>query len=634
MKRGSLTSKILGLMLVLILLSSSLAIFAIINLSYSLGDAKAINASGSLRMQSYRLMLYANSGSQAAQDKITEFEQTLHSNALQPSTGWLSPKKIVEQYQLVISKWLIMKHYIEQENSRDYASSLKDFVDTIDLLVLEMEHYAAFKLRLLVASQIVGLGLMLIIAFFAVQFTKRKVVSPLQKLMESANTISKGNFEIEMPETEYIELTALTDALQKTAKELSTLYGNLESQVTEKTFALTRANNELAFLYDNLMTLNANKLDYKALKAALNQLKDYESLDYLRLIIQYPDQEQDIIEADGGWPQTSQQESERHNQHHLEQLNLSESRGNAPSGDEPNVGQSSTRFPLHFEQVDLGYLELISAQAPNIALFNNFAIMLTRSIVIHNATEQRQQLALMEERGVIARELHDSLGQVLSFLKIQISLLRKKLDLAGRSPEVELQLTEINEGVSTAYAQLRELLSTFRLTIKEPNLKYAMEAMLEQLRAQTDINIHLNYKLASQWLEAKQHIHILQIAREATINAIKHAHASEIDIHCFKDDHGMVNISIGDNGIGLSHLKERDQHFGIGIMHERASKLAGRVVFSNNDAHTAKRIIAASTGPVEREHNTMTTQAQCDPVPMQGTKVTLIFPSQQELTHG
>lgn len=56
---------------------------------------------------------------------------------------------------------------------------------------------------------------MLVITFLAVRFTKRKVVVPLQQLMESANTISKGNFEIEMPETEYIELTALTDALQK-----------------------------------------------------------------------------------------------------------------------------------------------------------------------------------------------------------------------------------------------------------------------------------------------------------------------------------------------------------------------------------------------------------------------------------
>lgn len=598
MKRGSLTSKILGLMLVLILLSSSLAIFAIINLSYSLGDAKAINASGSLRMQSYRLMFYANSGSDAAQEKIAEFENTLHSEALQPSTGWLSPKKIADQYQLVIDKWLVMKYYIEQENSRDYAASLKDFVDTIDLLVLEMEHHAAFKLRLLAASQIFGLGLMLAIAFLAVRFTKRKVVVPLQQLMESANTISKGNFEIEMPETEYIELTALTHALQKTARELATLYGNLESQVAEKTLALTRANNELAFLYDNLLTLNANKLDYKALRAALNQLKDYESIDYLRLIIQYPEQELEVVEADGGWPEDA---------------------------------QHSTRFPLQFEQADLGYLELISAQDTNTPLFKNFAIMLTRSIVIHNATEQRQQLALMEERGVIARELHDSLGQVLSFLKIQISLLRKNLDHSCRSPAIEGQLTEINEGVSTAYVQLRELLSTFRLTIKEPNLKNAMEAMLEQLRANTDIKIHLDYKLSPQWLEAKQHIHILQITREATLNAIKHANASQINIRCYKDDNGMVNISVSDNGIGIGYLKERDQHFGIGIMHERASKLAGTVVFSSNDTHTNSKGI---TEQLDQEQPDVPLASNNKSNLSQGTKVTLIFPSQQEPTHG
>ncbi|WP_283627794.1 nitrate/nitrite two-component system sensor histidine kinase NarQ [Shewanella baltica] len=606
MKRGSLTSKILGLMLVLILLSSSLSTFAIINLSYSLGDAKAINASGSLRMQSYRLMFYANSGSDAAQDKITEFENTLYSDTLKPSDNWFSPRKIADQYQLVIDKWLVMKYYIEQENSRDYVASLKDFVDTIDLLVLEMEHHAAFKLRLLAASQILGLSVMLIIAFVAVRFTKKKVVIPLQKLMESANTISKGNFEIEMPETEYIELTALTHALQKTAKELAMLYGDLESQVAEKTLALTRANNELAFLYDNLLTLNANKLDYTALKAALNQLKGYESLDYLRLIIQYPEQELEVIEADGGWPE---------------------------------VTQNSTRFPLQFEQANLGYLELIADQTPNIALFNNFAIMLTRSIVIHNATAQRQQLALMEERGVIARELHDSLGQVLSFLKIQISLLRKNLDCSCRNPTVEAQLTEINEGVSTAYVQLRELLSTFRLTIKEPDLKSALETMLEQLRTKTSIKITLDYKLAPQWLEAKQHIHILQITREATLNAIKHAEASLINIHCYKDDEGMVNIDVCDNGIGIGHLKERDQHFGIGIMHERASKLSGKVIFSDNEISRFKPATATTIeqgcneqdDTLKPNHSFNLAQHSKG---SSGTRVTLIFPSQQEPSNG
>ena len=568
--RGSLTSTILSLMLILILLSSSLAVFSIVNLTFSLGDAKGINASGSLRMQSYRLLLYTNAGSNNTDKKIIEFENTLNSEALKRSLQWYSPKELRDQYLLVIDKWQVMRVYIEEGNTRLYSASLTDFVDTIDTLVLKMELFAAFKLKLLVIGQIIGLSILLVIAFFAVVFTRKRVVKPLQLLMDSAATISKGNFKVEMPKTGYIELTALGNALQKTAAELAHLYEDLENQVNEKTLALTRANNELKFLYDNLITLHADKLDYKALQSAINQLKYYEDLTFLRLVIEHEDGSKDVIKAEGGWP------------------------------DEPST--KSVQFPLLIEMTQMGYLEVISNKPLNKQLFENFAMMLTRSITIHNASEQRQQLALLEERAVIARELHDSIGQLLSFLKIQVSLLRKSLDHSCRSPEVEGQLTEINEGVSTAYVQLRELLSTFRLTIKEPNLSQAIEVMLDQLRHQTNIDIQLNYKLSAHLLEAKQHIHILQLIREATLNAIKHANPAHIVVNCQLTGNGMITISICDDGIGVTHIAERDQHFGIGIMHERANKLNGTVSFNSNH--------------------------------LGGTTVTLSFPPQQEPLNG
>ncbi|RPA38160.1 nitrate/nitrite two-component system sensor histidine kinase NarQ [Shewanella vesiculosa] len=568
--RGSLTSTILSLMLVVILLSSSLAVFSIVSLTFSLGDARGINASGSLRMQSYRLLLDANIGSHNIDEKIADFETTLNSEALKRSLEWYSPKEMRDQYVLVIHKWQVMKVYIEEGNIRLYSASLTDFVNTIDTLVLNMEQFAAFKLKLLVIGQIIGLSILLIIAFFAVAFTRKRVVKPLQLLIESSTTISKGNFKVKMPKTDYIELTALGNALQKTAAELASLYEDLENQVNEKTLALTRTNNELKFLYDNLVMLHANKLDYKALQSAINQLKYYENLSYLRLVIEHDDGSKDIIKAEGGWP------------------------------DELPI--ESLHFPLLIEKTQLGYLDVISNRPVNRLLFENFAMMLTRSITIHNASEQRQQLALLEERAVIARELHDSIGQLLSFLKIQVSLLRKSLNDSCRSPEVEAQLMEINEGVSTAYVQLRELLSTFRLTIKEPNLPQAIDVMLDQLRHQSQIDIQLNYKLSAHLLEAKQHIHILQLIREATLNAIKHATPEHIVIDCQLTDKGMITISICDDGIGVTHLVERDQHFGIGIMHERANKLNGIVSFNSNQ--------------------------------LGGTTVTLSFPPQQEPLNG
>jgi two-component system nitrate/nitrite sensor histidine kinase NarQ len=568
--RGSLTSTILSLMLILILLSSSLAVFSIVNLTFSLGDAKGINASGSLRMQSYRLLLYTNAGSSNTDEKISAFENTLSSEALKRSLQWYSPKELRDQYLLVIDKWQVMRVYIEEGNTRLYSASLTDFVDTIDTLVLKMELFAAFKLKLLVIGQIIGLFILLIIAFFAVVFTRKRVVKPLQLLMDSAATISKGNFKVEMPKTGYIELTALGNALQKTAAELAHLYEDLENQVNEKTLALTRANNELKFLYDNLLMLHADKLDYKALQSAINQLKYYEDLTFLRLVVEHDDGSKDVIKAEGGWPD--------------------------------ELAIESVQFPLLIEKTQMGYLDVISNKPLNKLLFENFAMMLTRSITIHNATEQRQQLALLEERAVIARELHDSIGQLLSFLKIQVSLLRKSLAHSCRSPEVEGQLTEINEGVSTAYVQLRELLSTFRLTIKEPNLSQAIEVMLDQLRHQTNINIQLNYKISAHLLEAKQHIHILQLIREATLNAIKHANPAHIVVDCQLTENGMITITICDDGIGVTHLAERDQHFGIGIMHERANKLNGIVSFNSNQ--------------------------------LGGTTVTLSFPPQQEPLNG
>lgn len=99
----------------------------------------------------------------------------------------------------------------------------------------------------------------------------------------------------------------------------------------------------------------------------------------------------------------------------------------------------------------------------------------------------------------------------------------------------------------------------------------------------------------------------------------------------------MVNISISDNGIGIGYLKERDQHFGIGIMHERASKLAGYVVFSSNTKPPvgSQTEAAIPQTPINQtQSGTLTTTTNSEPNLPQGTKVTLIFPSQQEPANG
>jgi two-component system, NarL family, nitrate/nitrite sensor histidine kinase NarX len=85
---------------------------------------------------------------------------------------------------------------------------------------------------------------------------------------------------------------------------------------------------------------------------------------------------------------------------------------------------------------------------------------------ISRKTEQDRLLALQEERSIIARELHDSIAQSLSYLKIQASLLQPVLADPARRQEAETTLHDLRDGITEAYRQLRELLATFRLKME------------------------------------------------------------------------------------------------------------------------------------------------------------------------
>lgn len=85
--------------------------------------------------------------------------------------------------------------------------------------------------------------------------------------------------------------------------------------------------------------------------------------------------------------------------------------------------------------------------------------------------EQSRRLALLEERAVIARELHDSLAQSLAYLKIQASRLQGAMGSPDRNGEAAEILSELREGLSGTYRQLRELISTFRMKREDEGLE-------------------------------------------------------------------------------------------------------------------------------------------------------------------
>ena len=94
-------SSAIGRSMVLILFMASLiAVVAMVTLFYSVPDAKAINLSGSLRMQAYR-MAYEIEKDQVVLGRLAQFEQTLHAPELQETQRWITPASLRRTYGAV-----------------------------------------------------------------------------------------------------------------------------------------------------------------------------------------------------------------------------------------------------------------------------------------------------------------------------------------------------------------------------------------------------------------------------------------------------------------------------------------------------------------------------------------------------
>lgn len=144
----------------------------------------------------------------------------------------------------------------------------------------------------------------------------------------------------------------------------------------------------------------------------------------------------------------------------------------------------------------------------------------------------------MEERATIARELHDSIAQSLSCMKMQVSCLQMQGDaLPAESRQL---LGQIRNELNTSWAQLRELLTTFRLQLTEPGLRPALEASCQEYSAHFGFTVQLDYQLPPRFVPSHQAIHLLQIAREALSNALKHASATEVTVTVSQRDNQVV----------------------------------------------------------------------------------------------
>lgn len=531
-------------MIFILLLSVVTTNYALMTLASSLNDAEAVNVSGSMRMQSYRLAYDIHSDSVDYVEHIEQFEDSIYSPSMKALQHWLVPDDITQDYYRLITRWHELKSILYSEQRVQYLPLVEDFVEQIDGFVFKLQTFSEQKLIKLAWVGGIGLGGILFISIFVVHYIRKQIVAPLRRLVLASEQIQSHSFNVALPVQSDNEMGILTETFNNMAFDLGKLYRGLELAVNEKTHRLQHANQSLSVLYQSSQELTASRITTDNFQAILRHIVSIEGVSAAKLQIDEAGEKSTIL-YEGDFS-----------------------------------GETNQVRELVLDDQKLGYLYFeYGLPCPDDALIGNFVQILSRAIYYNHAQRQAEQLLIMEERATIARELHDSLAQSLSYLKIQVSLLKRTLkdvpddDEMAKSKRV---MVELDTGLSSAYTQLRELLTTFRLTIKEGSFGQALTQMIRQLAEQSDAKIELNSELSSLELNAHQQVHLLQLIREATINAIKHANAENITIDCVVDEE-ITTVTISDDGIGFDAVNEKINHYGMSIMQERAARLNGEL---------------------------------------------------------
>ncbi len=250
---------------------------------------------------------------------------------------------------------------------------------------------------------------------------------------------------------------------------------------------------------------------------------------------------------------------------------------------EPHHGDT-IRSPLIVGSTVVGELCVVPEQQRGFAsderaLLGGLADM--AAIAIHNSrlVDRERQVAVLEERDHLAREMHDTLAQVLGYLHLKAASTRKRLQ-AGETERAEEELQEMQDLANEAYVDVREAILGLRETVAPAGgIVGSLRQYLQKFGRQSGIDARLQVPLSvATTLSPDAEIQLLRVVQEALTNVRKHASATSAVVRLDNQD-SCLRIAIEDDGQGFDSSRvDRDEgrSFGLRSMKERVERAGGR----------------------------------------------------------
>ena len=199
------------------------------------------------------------------------------------------------------------------------------------------------------------------------------------------------------------------------------------------------------------------------------------------------------------------------------------------------------------------------------------------------------------ERSRIARDLHDSVVQVLTNLVHKCEICSKIMDVDGIRAKLELEIMSRN--LREAISEMRNVIYDLRpMSFDDLGLNVTLESFINDVKSRTNMEVTFNVEGTPNVLPSVMQLTIFRIVQEATNNSIKHSKGKKLDV-VFKYNFDNIYLNIKDDGIGIE--KENDENkqslhtgFGLDMMKERVALLNGKIeVLTAEDGGTSIEVI-------------------------------------------
>lgn len=178
-----------------------------------------------------------------------------------------------------------------------------------------------------------------------------------------------------------------------------------------------------------------------------------------------------------------------------------------------------------------------------------------------------------EERGRVARELHDSISQLLVGVRYALELARHRLRVGDRGAIANLD-TGLS-GLGNAIAEVRRISHDLRPgQLDDLGLGPALKSLCEEFGRRTGLAVSFQTVPFSNRLGDEAKIALYRIAQEALTNIERHAAARRVSVEVFGHRAGAT-LRIEDDGCGLPDLARRSGGLGLRNMQERMDHLGG-----------------------------------------------------------